>query len=247
MSVEEWQDFFSQDYLSFSESILTPERTEYEVNQILTLMPLEKRSSILDLCCGQGRLAVPLAQKEYHMTGYDGSLDLLKAAQERAQKAKITLDLIHGDMRELPYTEKFDLVLNFGTAFGYIKDEMADQNILHLIQRSLKRDGYFLMDTENRELKLKGTMGTQTYDMNGISICSEREYDCATGRWRETLSWFDGTVKKTSVLDLRLYSAPELIRMIRNAGMDVIGVFGGMDFSELCLSSLRTVIWARKP
>ncbi|MBO8162727.1 MAG: class I SAM-dependent methyltransferase [Brevibacillus sp.] len=244
---EAWKSFFTEEYLAFSQAILTPERTDREVDQIIRLLQLPKGARILDLGCGQGRIAVPLAQRGYAVTGYDGSPILLEAARERASSAGVEVEFVEGDMRQLSYTETFDAVLNMGTAFGYVREEQEDAEILRRIQRALREGGQFLQDTENREFRLRRLMPRTWEEMNGQPVLSERQFDCASGRWRERIFWQRGSATRETVLDLRLYAATELVRMTREAGLSVQAVYGGLDQSPLTIDSPRLVVWSRKP
>ncbi len=72
-----WDVYFNELYLRMSETILTPDRTAQEVAGVMTLLDLQPGARILDLCCGQGRHAVPLARAGYRMIGLDRSTYLL--------------------------------------------------------------------------------------------------------------------------------------------------------------------------
>lgn len=244
---EEWQSFFDVDYLRFSEMILTPERTAVEAALLQQLLHLPAGSTVLDLGCGQGRLAIPLARSGYRVVGYDKSEPLLREAERRAREAGVSIAFQIGDMRDLNYDSEFDAVINVGTAFGYVQHESEDQDILCRIRRSLKPGGVFVQDTENRDRKITNRLGEVEHDMNGLTVCSTRTFQWETGRWRESISWVEGNLRKMVTLDLRLYAATELIRLVTNAGLSVLGAYGALDRSLLTLTSDRAVIYARRP
>lgn len=243
---ELWQAFFTEEYLRFSQTILTPERTEREVQQLLACLQLPSGARILDLGCGQGRIAVPLARAGYEVTGYDRSPVLLEAARTYAASAGADVTFVAGDMRELDFVETFDAVINLGTAFGYVASEREDAAILRNIWRALRPGGHFLQDTENREFRLRRLQPRTWEEMDGQPVLSERQFDCVTGRWRERIRWLRGGELRETILDLRLYTATELIRMTEAAGMTVTGVYGGLDLTPLTVDSPRLVIWSRK-
>ncbi|MGM1049386.1 MAG: class I SAM-dependent methyltransferase [Bacillota bacterium] len=247
MNNEEWKDFFKAEYLMFSESILTPERTNYEVEQIIKLVQAETSLNILDLGCGQGRIAVPLAQKGMKVTGYDQSIDLLNEAARRASIVGTNLSLKQLDFRDLCDVEDYDVILNLGTALGYSPDEVEDEEVIHLAARALKTGGYLIIDTENRENKVKQAPDRTWYNMNNQLVLSERNFDYITGRWKEIISWTESGAEKRAELNLRLYTIPEWIRMIKLAGLDIRGVYGGFDLNSPTAQSPRLVLVAQKP
>jgi len=240
--------FFGEDYIFFSEMILTPDRTLFELEQIISIMNLNVGAQVLDLGCGQGRLAVPLAERYYQVTAFDGSEILLEEVKRRASKAGVCdhLRIVQGELRELDDESRYDAIINIGTAFGYYDHEDEDFDVLCRIARALKPGGVFIQDTENRDFKLSGALGTTYHDMGGIRVVSNRSYDCITGRWQEKLEWEENGQIVSRLLDLRLYSATELVNMTQRAGLEVTKVNGLLDGTPLDLHSPRLVIVSRK-
>ncbi|MEC0246728.1 methyltransferase domain-containing protein [Paenibacillus chitinolyticus] len=246
MTQTHWQQFFGPDYLFFSEVILTPERTAYEIGQLLKLLELPEGASLLDFGCGQGRLSVPLAASGLQVTAWDGSENLLEEARRRAAEKGTELDFVLGDMKELSEENRFDAVINFGTAFGYNLSEDDDRAILGKIFRALKPGGQFVIDTENRDLKVRQAGMQAWYEMVGQPVWTSPTFDSVTGRWEETIRWYRDGEECRNVLNLRLYAATELLAMLREAGFTIDGVYGGMDFSPLTPRSTRMIIRGRK-
>src|SRR2546422_6505853 len=56
-----------------------------------TLFRSPQGSSILDLCCGHGRHAIPLAQRGYKVTGQDLSEVFLREAEKEAQAQSVNV------------------------------------------------------------------------------------------------------------------------------------------------------------
>lgn len=50
-------------------------------------MPLNKDMTVVDLCCGSGRWAIPIAKKVKQVTVVDNSQEMLDACMERAKNA----------------------------------------------------------------------------------------------------------------------------------------------------------------
>jgi SAM-dependent methyltransferase len=73
-----YTDFFDDDYLRIFGPLLPDERTAAEVNGVVERLGLGPGARLLDLCCGQGRHAVPLARLGFAVTGLDRSRRLLE-------------------------------------------------------------------------------------------------------------------------------------------------------------------------
>ncbi len=71
---------------------------------------------ILDVGCGDGVLATPLAQDGAQVTGLDASADMLASAHRRARAAGVEVDLVEGDAGNLPFPAgQFDCVVSVAT------------------------------------------------------------------------------------------------------------------------------------
>ena len=67
---------------------------------------------ILDVACGTGRYAIPLAQAGARVTGIDLSEEMLDLARRKAAGSGLPLDLRVGDVRALPFADaSFDLAV----------------------------------------------------------------------------------------------------------------------------------------
>ncbi|HEX3213864.1 MAG TPA: class I SAM-dependent methyltransferase, partial [Actinomycetota bacterium] len=125
--------------------MLPAERTAAEVNGVVGQLGLAPGARLLDLCCGPGRHAVPLAQLGYRVTGLDLSRPLLARAAAAAAGQRV--GLVAADMRRLPFADgSFDAVLNLFNAFGYLEDEAQDELVLAEVARVLAPGGRFLQE-----------------------------------------------------------------------------------------------------
>ncbi len=69
-----------------------------------------KNGNILELCCGTGRLTIPLAQEGYNITGVDNNTSMLKQAKEKANELKAPVRFIKSDIRSLDLPEVYDII-----------------------------------------------------------------------------------------------------------------------------------------
>src|SRR5215211_8756747 len=90
---------FDEDYLYFYEDLLSPERTAAEVDLIWKLLELEPGLELLDLACGHGRIANPLAERGVRVTGLDATPLFLELARADAAERGVEVEYVEGDMR----------------------------------------------------------------------------------------------------------------------------------------------------
>src|SRR6266545_3517073 len=71
--------------------------------------------AVLELGCGTGRIAVPVARAGAHVIGIDRSAEMLARGRQRLRRARLTdrAALVRGDIRFLPFRSRpgFTLVM----------------------------------------------------------------------------------------------------------------------------------------
>jgi SAM-dependent methyltransferase len=242
-----WDVHFGELYLHISETILTPDRTAREVAGILTLLDLRPPARILDLCCGQGRHAVPLARAGYRVTGLDRSTYLLEQAQQAAARARVEVQWVRGDMRGLPWRGRFDACVNLFTAFGYFDEEAENQAVLEQVCNVLKPGGQFLLDVSNRDYYLLHLWPNYWRRYGKATLLEETKFDPITSRFTMTFTRVEGADWKSLTQSVRHYTVPELKGMLERAGLSPIAIYGDFDGSDFELYSKRLIMVAQKP
>src|SRR5262249_1650805 len=139
-----------------------------------------------------GRIANALASRGCLVTG----LDIIPAFLEQASKSAVAGDLTvtyHlGDMRALPWTHRFDGIVNWRSAYGYFSDEENSQELSEAY-RVLKPGGKLLLDLNNREWLLKNFQRASVIERDGNYLADQRHYDVRSGRvYTRRLILFEG-------------------------------------------------------
>lgn len=101
---------------------------------------------ILDLGCGTGGHAIPLAQRGYHVTGIDRSEAMLKNAEEKAQRLKLAVDFHQGDVRYVSLGTEFDAVIAMFAVVSYQTSNADLIATFKTARRHLTSGGLFLFD-----------------------------------------------------------------------------------------------------
>ena len=242
-----WDVYFGELYIRMFETILTPERTAQEVAGVMTMLDLKPDSHILDLCCGQGRHAVPLSQAGYRLTGLDRSAYLLEQARLAADTAGVEVSLVRGDMRKLPWRGEFDACLSLFSAFGYFEDDAENEQVLHQVERALKPGGVFFLDVANRDYCLLRLWPNTWQRVGQAAILEETEFDPLRSRFTTTFTWVDKGKRESLTHVVRHYTAPELTGMLQRAGLTPVVYYGDFEGEEFDLYSSRLIVIAEKP
>ena len=73
-------------------------------------LPKNKDARILELCCGTGRLTLPIAKDGYDISGVDYTASMLHQAKMKAAEAGLRINFIQADIRTLDLQKKYDLI-----------------------------------------------------------------------------------------------------------------------------------------
>jgi SAM-dependent methyltransferase len=233
-------DFFDGDYLRIFQPVLPEGRTELEVEGVVERLGLGPGARLLDLCCGQGRHAVPLAQLGYRVTGLDLSRHLLGRAAALAADHGQRVGLVQADMRRLPFADaSFDAVLNLFNAFGYLEDDAQDELVLGEVARVLRPGGRFLQELANREALVRGWHDSEVVRTDdGLVVLQERTLDLRTSRDLTSYTLLHPDGRRTTLAHaIRLYTLTELAAMLGRAGLELLEVSGDLDGNPLELDS----------
>lgn len=243
--------FFSSFYLPyFSSKKENRIATQQEVNFISGILNnLPKEAKILDLACGTGRHLIELAKLGFNMTGFDFNEAALKSVRRRADGEKLVVRLIRGDMRLLPFNSEFDAVICMYTSFGYFMKESDNIKTLEAISKSLKRDGFLLLDLPNKAwITNKAPRKTWQKTRNQY-VLEERSFNKSKNIFQNEIIILSSAEKEKRVTTfLRLYDSPEIREMLHKANLELIRSFG--DYNTTVQfdpnKSPRMILLARK-
>jgi D-alanine-D-alanine ligase len=147
-----WDEIFDELYLKTDGDVVeNAELTRREIDLFLELLPLAPDAKVLDVCCGQGRHSLELAQRGFaHVVGIDRSSFLLRQGRLRAEAAGLKVQFHEGDARAIPLPDQsFDAALVLGNSFGYFEHASHDEAMLCDIRRLLHPGGKLLLDVSD--------------------------------------------------------------------------------------------------
>jgi len=243
-------DFFRNDYLNVYGHLFTADRAEKEASFAAKALQLEAGDALLDLCCGQGRHCVPLARRGFQVTGLDLNPAYLELARQAAKADNLGLEVIAGDMREIPFRGHFDAIVNMYSSFGYLESETDDAQVLASIANALKPGGRLLLDMLNREWAVANYIQHDWHAGADSTLYVElRELDLVSSRMHVSFSIIGpGGGRRDSIgHHIRLYTLTETMRLLERAGMMMTDVYGGFDGESYSIDTRRMIILAQKP
>jgi SAM-dependent methyltransferase len=248
--MQDWYtSFFEGPYLRLFAPLVGPEQTRLQVDALRQWLHLEPGMQVLDLGCGQGRHAVPLAASGLQVTGQDLSPHMLGLARQAAAEAGASVDWRQADMRDIPDQDRYDVVLSLFSAFGYFAEDEDNLAVLRAVARCLKPGGRFLLDLNNRDAAIQPGTFQRIWEPqdDGSVLLEERHFDLLSGRMHIRLTSILGTTQETTDQWLRLYTLPELVGILRLVGLAATGIWGDWDGQDYALHSPRLILRVVKP
>ncbi len=200
-------------------------QTEAEIAFLARHLPLPEYGTVLDLCCGTGRHAIPLADRGYQVTGVDLNPYAVAEAARNGPTGKVTF--IQADIRDLsPISGTFDAVLCLWQSFGYF-DDQTNTSILRQIRDKLRPGGRFILDIYHRAF-FEAHQESRQFERSGLIITERKQM--AGGRLTVTLDY--GSASPTDVFEWQLYTPNEICALANQIGLRTVLACTGFDESQ---------------
>lgn len=198
-------------------------------------LPKDKDAKILELCCGTGRLTLPLVQEGFNITGVDITASMLEQAQKKASDAGLHIHFIEADMRTFALPETYDLIfIPFNSIHHLYTNEELFQTFT-AVKKHLKHDGVFVFDCFSPSIqfiveseKAEKTVATYTTnDGRNVVIKERMRYERTTQINR--IEWhyeINGEFDSVQHLDMRMYFPQEMDAYLKNNGFTIVHKYG---------------------
>jgi len=196
------------------------------------ILEMNRVESILEVACGTGRLMALLESGGYRVTGLDLSPEMLALARPRVNGV-----LVQRDMRELEFSEEFDVVLCLGSSFTYMSTDHDALKALRGFHIALKPGGILVFDNFDArrfDPERYRDWRESVYRVEGATITRRtrnRGWDSETYRW---MTEWEYTIEKDgsaeTVTDsgaLRAFTYEQLSGFLYEAGFTGVQLLNG--------------------
>lgn len=245
MKSEWFRDWFNtEEYLNVYQHHNESDAEDH-VKLILGNIRLSSGVKILDMACGAGRHAIIFARKNFDVTAVDLSESLLAIAKKNADDENLNINFVHSDIRNFKSDDKFNLVLNLFTSFGYFESDEENFAVLQKAYDLLTDDGFFVLDFFNSYFLQQNLVESSEENLGEVKIHQFRKIkeNRVTKKIVITkngnLSQFEESV--------RMFTKDELVNAIQNIGFDIYKTFGDFLGNEFdILNSPRLIMICKK-
>lgn len=242
----------------------TTDAAEEQVDDLLDLLADDHDlapETALDVACGIGRHAVPLADRGLDVDGLDLSPEFLDRARDRAAEAGVAdrTRFVEGDVRDLAAADlraDYDLVTCLYTSFGFF-DDATNREVLAAMADRVAPDGALVVEVTNKEGLLARFADSGVFEQDEYLVTEQREYDPATSCIETTRRMFEASdcesggdgedgydLAVETTFSLRLYAPVELRRLFEDARLEP-HFYGGFDGEGLERESARLLVVGR--
>ncbi len=200
------------------------------------------RGPVLELACGTGRVALPLARAGFDVTGLDRAPAMLAIARAKLRATPIPgLRLVRGSMTRFTLSRRFALVVIAFRAFQHLLSVRDQRACLKHVRRHLRPNGRLVIHLFDPrleyclpQLRAAPTMRTTVHDSTtgqDVSVAiTDRHNDPVTQtfseRWHWTITRGGRVVRRfEDVLRLRWTYRQEMRHLFELTGFRVLAEY----------------------
>lgn len=212
---------------------------------------------VVDLGCGTGAIAIPLACEGYKVTGIDLSAHMLEVAANKWQEAadeaiRGNLELKQQNICSWKLDALADSIISFCDCLNYIIDEDELLAALQAAYNGLKPDGVFMFDVHPvSRFEQYAEEQPFVYDDDGISYIWVSDYDDEEHIIEHQLAIFvqedDGRYSRIDEQHVqRAYPYMWLSGALREAGFREVHIYQNFSLEQADEQAERLFFVARK-
>jgi SAM-dependent methyltransferase len=212
---------------------------------------------LLDLACGTGRMAIPLAAAGYAVTGVDVAAEMVALARQKAARAGVAVEWVVADARAFHLGRAFPFSFMLANAFQFFLTRADQEALLARVREHLAPEGCFLFETRNptpRNLTLPRRLEPRRYaapDGLRLTVTEAQVYDPQTQiqHCTRTLVWQhpDGRrAESVRRVALRYVYPQEMEALLYHSGLRIRTSYGGWQGEPLTADSHSMIYVVRR-
>lgn len=236
------EDWFGSAYYCLLYKHRDDNEAKLFLDNLIKLLKLPAKSSILDCGCGKGRHSIYLSEKGFKVTGLDISEPNIL---ESKKGEKDNLIFFTHDLRNLFRINYYDVALSLFTSFGYFDKDSENDKVIRSTASAVKKGGWFVLDFMNAEKEKQNLTREEKTRINDIDFkitrCTER--NCIT----KEIVITDKGKSHSFRENVKAYTRSDLENFFRQNNLDIIYLLGNYElepFNEI--TSDRLILIGKK-
>lgn len=173
---EKYRDLIKEEALYYNDTTAMYDRAtvDYTDKDDIISQAFAYGGPVLELCCGTGRITLPLLKKRFKVTAVDLSKDMLDVLKRSVEDNKIyskyrdNLKIVHGDMNEIDTKEKYNFVVIGATSIRLMENDFTE--FFNKIYDVLNDNGGFFFDFEDLPVKEGAVVETEPMIITDVEM-----------------------------------------------------------------------------
>jgi len=215
---------------------------EFFIEKLVQYLSLKKRSKLLDIACGKGRHAKYFNSLGFDVVGVDLSSNSITTAEKDENE---TLQFFIHDMRKIYQENRFDVVTNLFTSFGYFEKDEDEQKAINAMAINLKKDGILVIDFMNAKKVINNLIASEQKIIDSITFDINRKVE--NQHIIKDIHISDSKTKHHFQEKVKALTLADFSDFIANAGLKIIDIFGNYKLEEFnAQTSDRLILICKK-
>jgi len=204
--------------------------------------------TMLDVCCGTGKLCELLAAEGYKLTGFDIAEPMIHEARRKAKTSGLDIRYECMDAAGFELGERFDAAFSFFDSLNYIAEPEKLAKAVRQVGKHLNRSGSFIFDLNTAYAFEKSMFDQQRLHPSAkVRYVWKGDWDAATRLIKVNMRfWVNGREFEETHVQ-RAYSDAEIRGMLEAAGFSEIRSFNSYTLDPPRANSDRVHYTAIKP
>jgi len=212
------------------------------INNLIDYLVPPKEASLLDACCGKGRHALYMNQLGFSVDAFDLSANNIKHAKQYENNK---LHFFENDIRQPLNEQKYNIVFNLFTSFGYFDDEADNIQAIKALSDSLKQDGVLVIDFLNAQKAIETMASKEEKKVDDLTFKIKRKVK--DGFIVKQISFEDNGRKFSFEEKVKALYQKDFINYFNLAGLKLIKVAGDYQLNDFDIhTSDRLILFAKK-
>ncbi len=221
--------FASEEYLNVYSHRNNTEAEEL-IEFILGEVNIKEGASVLDAACGAGRHSKILLDKGFKVTGFDLSRTLLNIANNSFNSDAVNSSFVCADLRNTCFKNKFVMVVNLFTSFGYFEDDAENAKFIKDAYNLIFENGFYVFDYLNPAF-VRNNLIPFSKKQIGKKLIIERR-SIKNNRVEKEITINNSTEIKKFKESVKLYSFEQVQSIFTEAGFNLYKAFGDYTGSQ---------------
>ena len=210
---DRWQDTYGRDFTAVILPRLLTSIRRFRI-------PV---STILDVGCGTGTLALTMAGRGWKAWGVDASAEMVREAERKRNEAGLRVTFMRQDMRKLQMPRPVRLVTSMFDTLNHVSSAQELFATFQGVHSALLPGGYFMFDLNNEHCYATLWTQNEVIRHRDFILRLENSFDASSGRARSlvTLTPRGGRAQRTEVVEELLFPAAQIHALLERAGFSV--------------------------